>query len=210
MSYETHPEEVATPLPLRAALRRTGETASYPFVGLGQPQGFMYVGLGLAGEAGEIANQIKKITRDDGGLLTTARREKIFEELGDVMWYWLRICDEMGFDPDGVVQANLAKLRERKATGTLHGGTVNGQRVVGGLATGAIGQTNVVRVATAREETVQEGPPGAPPQPHPGEAYYYAGVQFVWSGEHWLVVRGQWPSYGDVARGIIGMDQGGQ
>ena len=135
MGYDVNPEDrPADPIPLRAAMRVTGQTADYPFVGLGQPQGLMYVGLGLAGEAGEIANQIKKITRDDGGMVTTSRRDKLFDELGDVMWYWLRACAELGFDPDEVVQANQTKLARRQANGTLHGDTVNGHRVPAGLA----------------------------------------------------------------------------
>jgi len=135
MSYDADPEaRPVDPIPLREALRQTGPTASYPFVGLGQPQGFTYVGLGLAGEAGEVANEIKKITRDDGGFLTTERRRKILDELGDVMWYWLRMCAEMGFDPDAVVRANITKALDRLENRTLHGDTVNGHRVPSGLA----------------------------------------------------------------------------
>lgn len=106
---------------LRAWADRTTQTAVYPFAGLGSTQGLMYVGLGLAGEAGEIANQIKKITRDDGAMVTADRRAKIHDELGDVMWYWLRLCKELGFDPYTVMEANLLKLTSRAENGTLHG-----------------------------------------------------------------------------------------
>jgi NTP pyrophosphatase (non-canonical NTP hydrolase) len=117
----TDAEALAPAVDLRQALRKTGLTAQYPFVGLGQAQGLMYVGLGLAGEAGEVANQIKKIPRDDGGFVTEARRTKIFSELGDIIWYWLRVCDELNFDPNAVIRANQAKLGLRAANGTIQG-----------------------------------------------------------------------------------------
>lgn len=106
---------------LRAHMRRTHQTAVYPFAGLANVQGLMYVGLGLAGEAGEIANQVKKIARDNGGMVTDDRRAKILDEMGDVMWYWLRLCHELGFDPYDVLAHNQKKLSERAATGTLQG-----------------------------------------------------------------------------------------
>lgn len=49
-----------------------------------------YTALGLFGEAGEIANQVKKIWRDDDGVLTVDRMVKLQDELGDVLWYAVR------------------------------------------------------------------------------------------------------------------------
>lgn len=109
------------PISLQDAMRFTTRTAQYPFAGSGQVQALMYVGLGLNGEAGEVADEIKKVARDDGGMATEARRMRIFKELGDVMWYWLRACDELGFDPNEVVRANQTKLTERHAHGTIKG-----------------------------------------------------------------------------------------
>jgi NTP pyrophosphatase (non-canonical NTP hydrolase) len=106
---------------LRAHMARTVETAVYPFAGLGSVQGLMYVALGLSGEAGEVANQIKKIARDDGAVVSVERRGKIHDELGDVLWYVLRLCYEMGFDPYEVLDANRTKLTMRAANGTLNG-----------------------------------------------------------------------------------------
>ena len=45
-----------------------------------------YPALGLAGEAGEVANKIKKIIRDDGNTVTDERRKQIGKEIGGVMW----------------------------------------------------------------------------------------------------------------------------
>jgi NTP pyrophosphatase (non-canonical NTP hydrolase) len=108
---------------LRSALRQTDTTAMYPGCGQGTGPALAYVGLGLAGEAGEVANQIKKVMRDDDGLPTPPRSAKLFDELGDVMWYWLRCCRELGFDPYDVVLHNLQKLAERQENGTLQGDT---------------------------------------------------------------------------------------
>lgn len=106
---------------LRVHLRRTHATALYPFAGLAATPGLMYVGLGLTGEAGEIANQLKKIARDDSGAITPTRRAKIADELGDVMWYWLRLCHELALDPYAVLLTNETKLAQRARNGSLRG-----------------------------------------------------------------------------------------
>ena len=49
-----------------------------------------YCAMGLFGEAGEIANQVKKIWRDDAAVLTQDRIVKLRDELGDVLWYAVR------------------------------------------------------------------------------------------------------------------------
>lgn len=90
-------------------------TAHYPNRNV-RPGGIFYVGLGLAGEAGEVANDVKKIARDDLNHLTEERREKIRDELGDVLWYAAMVADEIGATLDGVARDNLAKLHHR------HGG----------------------------------------------------------------------------------------
>lgn len=55
-----------------------------------------YVRLGLISEIGEVAGQVKRFIRDDGGVLTDERREKLLDELGDVLWYWAQWSDGMG------------------------------------------------------------------------------------------------------------------
>lgn len=55
-----------------------------------------YCALGLFGEAGEIANQVKKIWRDDDAVLTDARKIKLRDELGDVLWYAVRFAHHYG------------------------------------------------------------------------------------------------------------------
>ena len=55
-----------------------------------------YMRLGLISEVGEVAGQVKRIIRDDGGALTDERREKLLDELGDVLWYWAQRCESEG------------------------------------------------------------------------------------------------------------------
>jgi NTP pyrophosphatase (non-canonical NTP hydrolase) len=97
----------------------TSETAIYP--GQRSTAGLAYVALGLAGEAGEIANKVKKVLRDGNGELTPAAAAVIAEECGDVLWYLARLCTELGADLGGVAVLNLAKLESRAARGVLGG-----------------------------------------------------------------------------------------
>lgn len=68
----------------------------------------MYVALGLAGEAGEVANLVKKQARDDADNV-----EAIREELGDVLWYVAQACSELGVSLDLLAVENLEKLEQR-------------------------------------------------------------------------------------------------
>jgi NTP pyrophosphatase (non-canonical NTP hydrolase) len=101
---------------LQEYMTRATETASYP-----DAIKYLYVAAGLAGEAGEVANKAKKIYRDDDGMLTEARRQQMAKELGDVLWYWAMCCKQYGLDPSVVAEANLQKLRTRKAEGKIRG-----------------------------------------------------------------------------------------
>jgi NTP pyrophosphatase (non-canonical NTP hydrolase) len=57
-----------------------------------------YCTLGALGEAGEIANKVKKILRDDAGIITEERREDLISEAGDVLWYLARLATHANFD----------------------------------------------------------------------------------------------------------------
>jgi len=97
----------------------TRETAIYP--GSGSTEGLRYTGLGLAGEAGEVCEQIKKAMRDDGGEITKERRIAIGGELGDVLWYVAQVAECAGLDLGDIACMNVAKLRRRKEQGKLQG-----------------------------------------------------------------------------------------
>jgi NTP pyrophosphatase (non-canonical NTP hydrolase) len=66
-------------------------------------------GLGIAGEAGDVASCIKKEVFHENRKI----RGGIREGLGDVMWYVAMICDHYGWSLDDVMDENLAKLKER-------------------------------------------------------------------------------------------------
>jgi NTP pyrophosphatase (non-canonical NTP hydrolase) len=93
------------------------ETAIYPNMG----NEFTYPALGLVGEAGEIANKLKKVIRDNGGVLTDAVRQAVRDEIGDCLWYIAQLATEMGADLGDIAQGNIDKLQSRKERGTLTG-----------------------------------------------------------------------------------------
>ena len=86
-------------------------TAIYP-----QDRAIVYPALGLAGEAGEVAEKVKKWIRD--GALD---KDSIAKELGDVLWYVAQLATELGLELDQVAQANLDKLASRSARNVISG-----------------------------------------------------------------------------------------
>ncbi len=72
-----------------------------------------YPTLGLAGEAGEVANIVKKIQRDFKGVITDEIRHKLKDELGDVLWYISACADELGLTLEEIAQFNMEKLAAR-------------------------------------------------------------------------------------------------
>lgn len=76
-----------------------------------------YMTMGLTGEAGEIANKVKKVMRDAREI----DREDLAKEIGDVLWYVAGLCTVLDLDLDDVAEANLKKLADRKARGVIGG-----------------------------------------------------------------------------------------
>ena len=79
----------------------------------------MYPTLGLAGEAGEVADKVKKIIRD--GLSLVDEKEGIAKELGDVLWYIAAVARDIGYSLDDIAKMNIDKLEGRKERGVLQG-----------------------------------------------------------------------------------------
>jgi NTP pyrophosphatase (non-canonical NTP hydrolase) len=69
--------------------------------------------LGVAGEAGEVADLVKKGVFHRHGV----DRDKLHEELGDLLWYVAALCSKMGFSMDEVMARNVEKLRKRYPAG---------------------------------------------------------------------------------------------
>lgn len=93
------------------------KTAVYPKIG----ENFIYPTLGLVGEAGEIAEKIKKVIRDNNEVLDEERKQMLKKELGDVLWYLAQLSTELGLSLDEVASFNIEKLSSRQERGTLHG-----------------------------------------------------------------------------------------
>ena len=97
--------------------RESRKTALYPDVGFNA----VYPTLGLVGEAGEVADKVKKILRDKKGIFDKDSKDEIKFELGDVLWYISQLASELGYELEDVAQANLEKLNSRKVRGKIHG-----------------------------------------------------------------------------------------
>ncbi len=70
-------------------------------------------GLGLCGEAGEVADELKKHLFHGHAI----DKDRLASELGDVLWYWVLLCDTLGLSMEEVVSGNVEKLRRRYPEG---------------------------------------------------------------------------------------------
>jgi NTP pyrophosphatase (non-canonical NTP hydrolase) len=97
--------------------KRALATSVYPNMG----DNLSYPALGLTGEAGEVADKIKKLIRDKSGILDEASRKEIIKEAGDVLWYLAAISFELNTTLENIAKENIKKLEDRQARGVLHG-----------------------------------------------------------------------------------------
>lgn len=77
--------------------------------------GLTYAVLGLVGEAGELANKLKKHLR----VGSAVDNDVLADELGDVLWYISAVANEIGYDLSAVAEMNLEKLKQRKIKNEL-------------------------------------------------------------------------------------------
>ena len=89
------------------------ETAIFP-----PDRALEYLTLGLVGEAGEVANKVKKVIRDNKIYKSDV---DIGSEIGDVHWYCAMLCDCLDLNLGKLMEDNLDKLRSRKERGVLGG-----------------------------------------------------------------------------------------
>jgi NTP pyrophosphatase (non-canonical NTP hydrolase) len=80
-----------------------------------------YPALGMNGEAGEVAEKVKKVLRDRGGVVDEDTRRLILLECGDVLWYVAQMASRLGSSLAEVALMNVEKLESRKARGVLKG-----------------------------------------------------------------------------------------
>ena len=91
-------------------------TAIYP-----REQAIIYPTLGLTGEAGEVANKVKKIIRDGTDKNNEDMVQAISSEIGDCLWYIAVLADDIGVKLSDIANINLEKLENRKKNGTIQG-----------------------------------------------------------------------------------------
>ncbi len=103
-------------LTLKEYQERAITTKIYPN-GLAIP----YVTLGLMGEAGEVAEKVKKVIRDNNGEFSDEKKIELGKEIGDVLWYCAALADELGLNISDIAQGNIDKLEKRKLEGKLGG-----------------------------------------------------------------------------------------
>ena len=91
-------------------------TAIYP-----KSHAILYPALGMAGEAGEVANKVKKIIRDGLDKQPEDWREQLASEIGDVLWYCAALARDLNIPLSLIAAQNRDKLAARKEAGTLGG-----------------------------------------------------------------------------------------
>lgn len=92
------------------------ETAVYP-----KQFKIIYPALGLNGEAGEVADKVKKVIRDNQEEFDDNRKKEIAKELGDVLWYIATLANDIGYSLEDIAEMNYEKLSSRKERGMLGG-----------------------------------------------------------------------------------------
>lgn len=95
----------------------TNKTAIYPKDNI---SGLDYLSLGLVGEAGEVANKVKKVIRDNDRHIGDIVKD-LDHELGDILWYIAQICEALGLSMELTAEHNLDKLSDRKRRGKIKG-----------------------------------------------------------------------------------------
>lgn len=92
------------------------ETAVYP-----EQYHIIYPALGMAGEAGEVSDKVKKVIRDNNSQFTEEKKREIAKEIGDVLWYCAVLAHDIGFSLEEVGRMNIYKLKSRQKRGKLSG-----------------------------------------------------------------------------------------
>jgi len=98
-------------------------TAVYGQAQEGVDGNLVYPALGLAGEAGEFVDKVKKNWRNNQSMtaanLTPEQKEEFAKELGDVLWYITACAKELGIPLHDIAKMNLSKLQDRRKRGVI-------------------------------------------------------------------------------------------
>lgn len=91
-------------------------TAAY-----GEGDKIIYPVLGLNGEAGEVAEKVKKVLRDKGGKFGPEERIEILKEIGDVLWYCNALANDLDSSLEEIMEMNILKLESRRSRRVISG-----------------------------------------------------------------------------------------
>jgi NTP pyrophosphatase (non-canonical NTP hydrolase) len=114
VTNENHKYKKISDLDMYQQVAKT--TAIYP-----REQAIIYPTLGLTGEAGEVANKVKKIIRDGSDSKDERLVSEIKSEIGDCLWYIAVLASDFDIKLSDIASTNLEKLANRKKNGTIHG-----------------------------------------------------------------------------------------
>ena len=114
VTNENHKYKKISDLDMYQQVAKT--TAIYP-----REQAIIYPTLGLTGEAGEVANKVKKIIRDGSNSKDEKLVSEIKSEIGDCLWYIAVLANDFNIKLSDIASANIEKLATRKSKGTIHG-----------------------------------------------------------------------------------------
>ncbi|MFP4025763.1 MAG: nucleoside triphosphate pyrophosphohydrolase family protein [Thiohalospira sp.] len=81
----------------------------------------IYPALKLAGEAGEVAEKIGKVLRDNDGKFNENKKYEIAREIGDVLWYIATLSHNIGYSLEEIAVINIEKLADRKKRNKITG-----------------------------------------------------------------------------------------
>ena len=114
VTNENHKYKKISDLDMYQQVAKT--TAIYP-----REQAIIYPTLGLTGEAGEVANKVKKIIRDGSDSKDEKLVSEIKAEIGDCLWYIAVLADDFNIKLSDIASANIEKLALRQKNNTIHG-----------------------------------------------------------------------------------------
>ena len=92
------------------------KTAIYP-----EDKKIIYPTLGLTGEAGEVAEKVKKVIRDNNQEFTDEKKRQIALEISDVLWYCAALSHDLGYTLGEIGQMNVDKLASRQQRNKIGG-----------------------------------------------------------------------------------------
>lgn len=81
----------------------------------------IYPTIKLNGEAGEVAEKVGKVLRDNNGIFSNEIKLEIAKEVGDVLWYCAALAKDLGFSLEQIAEINLEKLASRKERNVISG-----------------------------------------------------------------------------------------